>query len=755
MTNHTYLSWRRLTPFAVFLLILLGSISPRPAGAHATFDRSDPQPNSVLAESPAEIRIWFTEPLEENESSVRLFDQAGNEVPNLTSERGDGTKSLVVPLPDPLDVGTYSVVWKNISAADGHPLTGYFTFTVGAQADVAPVTVPIVTDGGGAPLWLQSVARWLVLLALAVAIAVWPVWLLVLWPAVRGDAELTSELGARARKLGLGAVAAALIANLLMLGVQASFIDNGSLFSRMSDTLTDTRFGRLWLARIGLLLLMGLALQFVPWFDPLRKRVITVAGLVVAVLLPLPVSLNAHASALDSGRTTAIAFDVTHLLTASLWFGGLALLTGVLLRTLRTQVDRRIVLARALPRFSAMALACWGLLAITGLYAWWLQVGSWDALRHTSYGQSLLFKLIVVGIVFLIAGANLLLITRKLADTDPKTNPRWFSRLGYAVIAELVLATLILIAVGRMTSQQPGRDVIAAERSGQAIHFNLDGRDTILQLTPGAAGPNHFLVTVPGDPTPDGTETLLRLTFNGADFGAKEVTLDRSSATTFETHGSELGSAGDWKIQLLVRKIGGFEWTDTQTVTLGVTGSTAPKAPWRFGTGGIVGLLLVALALIGFVLAWRAGKGRLRTESAGLAAIAAALGVMLMAQGRIQPAVGYDPGLVNPVVATSDSVTKGGALFQANCVSCHGTGGMGDGPLADGMFPKPANFTAAHTKTHPDGQLFEWIQNGKPGTDMPAFGETLTDEQIWDLINYIQVGFQGKPTADATPSPVP
>ncbi len=738
---------------AVCLGIVALALVPGLAGAHATFDRSDPQPNSVLAQSPSEIRIWFTEPLEFDESSVRLFDQGGNEVPDIESRQGEGDKSLVVPLPAPLDVGTYSVVWKNLSTADGHPLQGYFTFTVGTQADVAPVTVPVAIDQGGAPLWLQSVARWLVLLTLAVAIAVWPVWLLVLWPAARGEAELTRELSIRARKLGIGAVIATLLANVLMLGVQATFMERGSLISRMIDTLTDTRFGRLWLARIGLLLLMGVVLQFVSWLDPLRKRAATAAGLIVAALLPIPVSLNSHASALENGRATAIAFDYAHLLTASLWFGGLMLLAGVLVRTLRARIDRRVVLARALPRFSAMALVCWGLLAITGLYAWWLHVGSWDALRHTSYGQSLLFKLTLVGIVLLVAGANLLLITRKLAETDPRQNPRWFSRLGYAVIAELVLATLILVAVGRMTSQQPGRDVIAAEQTGQTIHFDLNGRDATLQLTPGAAGPNHFRVTVSGDPTPDATETLLRLTFSGANIGTKEMTLGRTTAYTFETHGSELGIAGDWNVQLIVRDIGEFEWTDTQSVNIGVTGSTAPKPPWRLATGGLVGLVLIAIALIGFVLAWRAGKSRMRTESAGLGAVAAILGVLLIVQARIEPAVGYDPGLVNPVAATSDSITKGGALFQANCASCHGTGGMGDGPLAEGMFPKPADFSAPHTKVHPDGQLFDWIENGKSGTDMPAFGDQLTDEQIWDLINYIQVEFQGKPAADGTPSP--
>jgi copper transport protein len=748
--NSTLGRW--LPPVALLAVALLVALAPRSADAHATFDRSDPQPNSVLADSPTEIRIWFTEPLEFEESSVRLFDETGHELPGITVEKGEGEKSLVAPLMEPLANGTYSVVWKNISAADGHPLSGYFTFTVGTQADVASVTSPVIEDSGGAPIWLQALSRWLVLLALAVAIAVWPVWLLVLWPAVRGDADLTRELSARAGKLGVGAAMAALIANLLALAVQATYLEGGSFFSRIGDTVSDTRYGRLWLARVGLLVLMAVAFRFVPWLDPPKKRIAAAAALVIAALLPLPVSMNAHASALEQGRTTAIAFDYTHLLAASLWFGGLTLLTGVLLRTLRSQIDRRVVLAQALPRFSAMALVCWGLLAVTGLYAWWLHVGSWDALRETQYGQSLLIKLIVAAAVLLIATANLLLITRKLAQTDPQTSPKWFGRLGYGVLAELVLTTLVLLAVGRMTSLQPGRDVLAADNAGQTVHFDLQGRDATLKLDPGVAGTNHFLVTIPGDPVPDGSETLLRLTFTGEQIGTKELQLDRSTPTTFETHGSELGIAGDWEIELLVRKIGEFEWTDTQSISLDATGSAAPKPPWRFGAGGLVGLLLLGIAFTGFVVAWRAGKSRLRMESAGLGAVAALLGLLLMAQARIQPATGSDPALSNPVAATSDSISRGAALYQANCAACHGATGQGDGRAGVGLFPKPADFTAGHTKAHLDGQLFGWIQNGKAGTGMPAFGE-LTDEQIWDLINYIQVDFQDKLPAEATPSP--
>jgi mono/diheme cytochrome c family protein len=55
------------------------------------------------------------------------------------------------------------------------------------------------------------------------------------------------------------------------------------------------------------------------------------------------------------------------------------------------------------------------------------------------------------------------------------------------------------------------------------------------------------------------------------------------------------------------------------------------------------------------------------------------------------------------------------------------------------MNPPPADLTI-HTApgVHPDGQLFEWITNGFPGSVMPAFSEILTEEQRWHMVNYIR-----------------
>jgi putative copper export protein/mono/diheme cytochrome c family protein len=88
------------------------------------------------------------------------------------------------------------------------------------------------------------------------------------------------------------------------------------------------------------------------------------------------------------------------------------------------------------------------------------------------------------------------------------------------------------------------------------------------------------------------------------------------------------------------------------------------------------------------------------------------------------------------------SVAEGAALFPANCAACHGADGRGDGPGAHGLPVPPANLTAAHLWMHPDGELFWWLAHGIEGPDgglaMPGFADTLSDDQRWDLIDYIR-----------------
>lgn len=81
-----------------------------------------------------------------------------------------------------------------------------------------------------------------------------------------------------------------------------------------------------------------------------------------------------------------------------------------------------------------------------------------------------------------------------------------------------------------------------------------------------------------------------------------------------------------------------------------------------------------------------------------------------------------------------EEVSRGGALFAANCVSCHGSAGRGDGKASASLLPKPANLTAARFS---DERLSSVLWNGIAGSAMPPW-RRLPSEDLRALIAYIQ-----------------
>jgi mono/diheme cytochrome c family protein len=86
---------------------------------------------------------------------------------------------------------------------------------------------------------------------------------------------------------------------------------------------------------------------------------------------------------------------------------------------------------------------------------------------------------------------------------------------------------------------------------------------------------------------------------------------------------------------------------------------------------------------------------------------------------------------------TAESVATGRQLFLENCATCHGDQGQGDGPDAAALERTPANLTEGHVEAHTDGDLRWWIANGI-APDMPGFGDALSDEEMWHIVNYVR-----------------
>ncbi len=128
-----------------------------------------------------------------------------------------------------------------------------------------------------------------------------------------------------------------------------------------------------------------------------------------------------------------------------------------------------------------------------------------------------------------------------------------------------------------------------------------------------------------------------------------------------------------------------------------------------------------------------------------IAAVVATLGTAAIAAAVVM--LGDPAGKADP--DDPRQVALGKAVYENNCASCHGAKLEGQpdwrSRKPDSRLPAPPHDAEGHTWHHPDGDLFGIVKKGitayaPPGyeSDMPAFGGTLTDEQIWAVLAYIK-----------------
>jgi len=107
------------------------------------------------------------------------------------------------------------------------------------------------------------------------------------------------------------------------------------------------------------------------------------------------------------------------------------------------------------------------------------------------------------------------------------------------------------------------------------------------------------------------------------------------------------------------------------------------------------------------------------------------------------PAAAAPTAVVVPAAAASPDVAKGATLYAANCASCHGPRGDGDGPVAVALVPKPAkHHDGAYMNALTNEHLFRVIKEGGPSVGksplMAPWGGMLSDAQIWDVVAFVR-----------------
>ncbi len=743
---------RALAAFALLVTLLGPSVTP--AEAHAVLVRSLPASQSGLLASPGSIDLWFSEPLEAEFSRFELLASDGSSLrlDGMRIDPADGQH--LSAFPRELAPGIYTVVYRTLSTRDGHGWSGAFTFTVLNVDGTVPTGTAFTPDLGEGNSPQEVVGRWFTFAGLSLVLGGALVLALV-WREERAFREAASALYLR---LSLAAMPLAIAGSIFQLNAQ-----HEALGGSLRTLLTESRFGTFWLWRAGAVVALTAILLGLSTRRARRHPALLTAPPLLASGTLLTVTMLSHAAAAP-GRAWAILVDFAHLELAAVWVGGLMLLASLFVRARRSDPPGGASddgLLRLVARYSVFAAAALYALGTTGVIRAIGELPTIAAVTGTGYGRWLLVKLALLLPVLLVALFNRRLLARWAEGASGAADAA--RRLRRMLPLEAALAVVVLFAVA-VLGQVPtarGGDV-AQTATAVTIPFNrieqVGKLNLHLQVTPAQVGINelrvHLYRSDGGDP---GRIEQVRLNLNATIGAAAGDQLDTESQGdgVFTASAVFASFSRTWAVIVDVRREG-FDDTRTQfSVPVqggaaggdgsGIFGSPAPQLDIN-----IVWALLLMMGGVGALVSIRRSqttRGQtIRWGAVGAVFVAGALAVS--AQQHLH---GVTPQTA-PNAGDPTSIARGEPLFTTNCATCHGTDGRGDGPSAAGLVPPPADFVQ-HIPLHSDPSIFAFISGGLPGTAMPAWSEQLTEQQIWDLVNYLQSEF-GEGTRALT-SPLP
>ena len=422
------------TSGAVLVLALAATLlSAQAAGAHAQLLGTSPLSGSTVQAQPKEVIFKFGEHVGGTPGAVRVYDAQGSEVDDLDVSHPDGNpRWMGVGLKARLPDGTYTATYRVISA-DTHIVYGGLVFSIGHAGAAPRFTVAGLigrSKSGKVTEVAFGIARGLDYLTLALMVGGLAFLLLVWLPALTAVAgagprwhTAAQAFASRLQTLLVGTVLLGLLASVLGVLLQGATAAGVSLWSSMKGSILqstlESRFGEVWGLRaidwllIGSLLLAQKALtdHAIPVLKSDQEqaraqmvgrppRAILVLLLLCGAYLPITPALAGHAS-LESPVAVFFPSDVLHVLSGSVWVGGIACLLLALPAATRQLEggDRSRLLLAALARFSPIALGSVLVIAVTGVIQAYIDVRSLHGLLHTTYGTLIIVKVLLLAML--------------------------------------------------------------------------------------------------------------------------------------------------------------------------------------------------------------------------------------------------------------------------------------------------------------------------------------------------------------------
>jgi copper transport protein len=429
----------------VCALVLISLAQARGADAHASLTKAEPADGAVIAAPPAALTLTFNEAV--SPLVVRLIGPDGEPILPLTVAAENATVSVAAR--QRLQRGTHVLSWR-VTSADGHPVGGSLIFSIGApSAQASPTTQDASDRGVRAALWAAKLVIYL-----------------GLFMGVGGAffrARVADPASPAARPWIVALLAVGLVAAPVSVGLQgldALDLPLGGLTQALAwDAGLATSYGRTAIAA-ALALLAGLVSLSAK--SPRLARGFALVGLLG---VGLALSLSGHASTAEPQLASRSAVFL-HGVCVAFWIGALLPLYA----TVRDACGARA----ELERFSRAVPLAVGLLAASGLWLAFVQLGRIDALWTTAYGQVLACKLAAVMVLLALATANRYWLVPKLESADAGTA----GALATSIAFEVVVATVILALVALWRFTPPPR----AFDTSAPISIHVHGEKAMAQI---------------------------------------------------------------------------------------------------------------------------------------------------------------------------------------------------------------------------------------------------------------------------------
>jgi copper transport protein len=561
---------------AVVLAVVAGVLATAgAASAHAYLIRTVPAASGVLNSPPATVALTYDEAVEPRFAIISVTDTQGQqETTGPVRRSAANPDTLIVPLRRHLPEGWYLTYWRAISV-DGHPVQGAFTYAVGPNPGPAPkFRIPSIAGTATSPDLL--IARWVMFLSVMTAIGLFAFRVAIARPMSRYVRQTSL------RPVSIAFVVAS-VAGLIAIPV---YLD----FSAATDSLRSvfdlgalvplfrvTAFGRGYTDMLACFALFCVAAWIALYLDrPDRPRrslaeIVAQTGALMAAAALLLIPGTAGHAAQTSPRGLALSFDWLHLISGSLWLGGLV---GLLVLWFTVPRERRVpALSVVVPRFSNLALISVLVLLATGTGATIIHMPAVNALWDTSYGVAILVKIGILSAAVMLAAGNLLRTRPRLMaagerPTEAAPAARLLSRL---VGGETFLVASAVFVAALLSSLAPPPPAFALQNSALAqvgpgrvaATVNRAGYRLQVLVSPNkAAAPDSFAlrITHNGQPVRHANVTL---TFNHLEMQMpqQEYQLTEKQPGVYARAAPALIMVGKWGLSFNVNPPGGPPFT--------------------------------------------------------------------------------------------------------------------------------------------------------------------------------------------------